>query len=356
MGIHMLHELLTTTDARIYCLLRRKGELSAESRLRTLLFYYFDNTFDDDFASSRLTVIEGDVTAPIDSSLADKLPVQTVINCAANVKHFSAGNDIEQVNVESVRNLIGFCLEKSVRLIHVSTISIAGESVNGYPDPSLLLTERMMDFGQSLTNQYVHSKYEAEKLILSAIRDNGLNAKIMRVGNLSARGRDGEFQINFRSNAFMGKLRAYVTLGCAPYAVLDAPCEFSPIDEVCHAILLLSGTPAGMSVFQPCNNHRLPLGDVLHILTEMGLPVRPVEMPQFNGREREAMDDPGKVDALQPLMAYDSGAGSRTAFIRYDPCFTNQILYRLGFRWNYTSHDYVSQFIKAIASLNYFEV
>ncbi len=356
MGIHMLHELLTTTASRVYCLLRRKGDLSAESRLRTLLFYYFDNTFEDDFASGRLTVIEGDVTDPIDSQLADRLPVQTVINCAANVKHFSAGNDIEQVNVESVRNLIGFCLEKSARLVHVSTISIAGESVNGYPDPSLLLTERMMDFGQSLSNQYVHSKYEAERLILTAIRDQELNAKIMRVGNLSARGTDGEFQINFRSNAFMGKLRAYVALGCALYAVLDAPCEFSPIDEVCHAILLLSRTPVEMSVFQPCNNHRLPLGDVLHILNETGLPVAPVEMAQFTEREREAMDDPRKVDALQPLMAYDSGAGSRTAFIRYDSSFTNQILYRLGFRWNYTSREYVSQFIRAIASLNYFEL
>lgn len=67
------------------------------------------------------------------------------------------------------------------------------------------------------------------------------------------------------------------------------------------------------------------------------------------------MDDPRKVDALQPLMAYDSEAGARTAFIRYDSSFTNQILYRLGFRWNYTSRDYVSRFIKAIASLNFFE-
>lgn len=355
MGIHMLYELLTTTDSRITCLLRRKGDLSAESRLRTLLFYYFDNTFEDDFTSGRLSVIEGDVTTPIDEGLAQQLDVHTAINCAANVKHFSAGNDIEQVNVESVRNLIDFCLQRNARLIHISTVSIAGESVNGYPDPSLLLTERMMDFGQSLANQYVHSKYEAERLILTAIRDNGLNAKIMRVGNLSARSTDGEFQINFRSNAFMGTLRAYVTLGCAPYAVLDAPCEFSPINEVCKAILLLSQTPVAMSVFQPCNNHRLPMGDVLHILGECDLPVRPVESEEFAAAEREAMDDPTKVDALQPLMAYDSEAGARTAFIRYDSSFTNQILYRLGFRWNYTSRDYVSQFIKAIASLNYFE-
>ena len=32
----------------------------------------------------------------------------------------------------------------------------------------------------------------------------------MRYGNLSARFKDGEFQVNFNSNAAMGQLRAYV--------------------------------------------------------------------------------------------------------------------------------------------------
>lgn len=355
MGIHILRDLLSNGDGEITCLVRGRGGLSGESRLRTLLFYYFDDVFASAFESGRLRVIETDVTSPLDESIATELNVDTIINCAANVKHFSAGNDIELVNVESVRNLIDLCLSKGARLVHVSTVSIAGESVNGYPDPSLLLTEKMLDFGQSLSNQYVHSKYEAERLIMEAIRDRGLSAKIMRVGNLSARSSDGEFQANFRSNAFMGKLRAYVTLGCAPYSVLDAQCEFSPIDEVCRAILLLATTPEEMNVFQPCNNHRLPLGDVFRMLDAAGFPVETVEYEEFLRREREAMADASKVNALQPLMAYESDKASKTAFIRYDSTFTNQILYRLGFRWNFTSHDYAARFIEAIAALGFFE-
>lgn len=354
MGIHMLHELLTNHDCKITCLMRRKGNLSPESRLRTLLFYYFDQTFEKEFLTGRIRVVECDVTSPVADGTAGSLEFDTVINCAANVKHFSAGNDIELVNVESVRNLIALCLQKDARLIHISTVSIAGESVNGYPDPEILLTEQMLDFGQSLANQYVSSKYKAENLILDAIKEKGLNAKIMRVGNLSARALDGEFQINFNSNAFMGRLKAYVTLGCAPYATLDAPCEFSPIDEVCRAILLLGETPKDMPVFHPCNNHRLPLGDVLHILDESGCKVTPVENDEFMKAQQEAMDIPEKVNALQPLLAYDSDKYSRTTFIRYDSTFTNQILYRLGFRWDATSHEYVKRFVKAIESLNFF--
>lgn len=355
MGIHMLYKLLTEHDGKIVCLLRRKGDISSESRLRTLLFYYFDRTFDEAFESGRIKIVENDVTTPLPEEVAAGINVQTVVNCAANVKHFSAGNDIELVNVESVRNLIDFCLEKGAHLVHVSTVSIAGESVNGYPDPETLLTEHMMDFGQSLANQYVSSKYKAEELILTAVRDKELGAKIMRVGNLSARATDGEFQINFNSNAFMGRLKAYATLGCAPYAVLDAPCEFSPIDEVCGAILLLATTPDDMVVFHPCNNHRLPLGDVLRILNDAGCRVDAVENDEFMDAEREAMDQPEKVNALQPLLAYDSDKSSQTAFISYDSSFTSQILYRLGFHWDPTSHEYVSRFIKAIKSLNFFD-
>ena len=356
MGIHMLHHLLTEHDGKIVCLLRRKGDISPESRLRTLLFYYFDDSFEEAFESGRISIVENDVTTPLPEEVAAAIDVDTVVNCAANVKHFSAGNDIELVNVESVRNLIDFCMKKNARLVHVSTVSIAGESVNGYPDPEILLSEHMFDFGQSLANQYVSSKYKAEELILTAVRDRGLSAKIMRVGNLSARASDGEFQINFSSNAFMGRLKAYVALGCAPYAVLDAPCEFSPIDEVCAAILLLASTPKEMVVFHPCNNHRLPLGDVLYILNGAGCPVKAVENEEFMDAEREAMDVPEKVNALQPLLAYDSDQSSQTTFIRYESDFTSQILYRLGFRWNPTSHEYVSRFIKAIKSLNFFDI
>lgn len=80
-----------------------------------------------------------------------------------------------------------------------------------------------------------------------------------------------------------------------------------------------------------------------------------MENDVFMNAEREAMDEPEKVNALQPLLAYDSDKASQTTFIRYDSSFTSQILYRLGFRWDPTSHEYVSRFIQAIKSLNFFE-
>ena len=110
--------------------------------------------------------------------------------------------------------------------------------------------------GQNIDeNKYVYSKYKAEELVLDAIAHHGLNAKIMRVGNLSARQQDGEFQINFNTNNFLALLRAYVVIGMVPYEELGRVFEFSPIDDVASAIMLLATTPKECTVFHPYNVH-----------------------------------------------------------------------------------------------------
>ena len=86
LGIHILREIIDSDAQNIYCLVRGKTPEAAESRLRTLLFYYFAKSFKELFGS-RLHIVLGDVTQDIDTNLK----VDTVFNCAAVVKHFSEG-------------------------------------------------------------------------------------------------------------------------------------------------------------------------------------------------------------------------------------------------------------------------
>ena len=65
--------------------------------------------------------------------------------------------------------------------------------------------------GQDVTaNAYVHTKYLAEKFILQKVADQGLDAKIMRVGNLMSREEDGEFQSRLRDALACDDINAYV--------------------------------------------------------------------------------------------------------------------------------------------------
>ena len=171
-----------------------------------------------------------------------------------------------------------------------------------------------------------------------------------------SRNADGEFQINFRTNGFMARLKSYALLGYVPYDVLDAPCEFSPIDDVCHTCRLLATTPRDMVVFHPCNNHTLPLADVLAGLQIVGIHVEPVEREEFEKRIQQLMEDDSKTQILQPLLAYNEDGGHDVRFIGHTSQYTTQVLYRLGYRWSITSWDYVERFIKAIDGFDFFAI
>jgi len=282
--------------------------------------------------------------------------VDTVFNCAAVVKHFSKGTEIEDVNVGGAVNCVKFCLQNGAKLIHVSTYSTGGLSINGMPPEDTVYTEQKLYFGQNLANQYVHSKFMSERIVLEAVALNNLNAKVMRVGNLAPRSTDGEFQINFQTNSAMGRIRVFQMLGCYPYEMTDSPMEFSPINETAKAIVMLSQTPKECCLFHPYNNHYVHFGDVLAELSQVGkAPIR-VETEDFNMALELAKQNPDKAKILSSLLAYqDMAHGQKAVFINPDNQYTIQVLYRLGFHWSSTSWDYVDQMLVTIAGFGYFE-
>ena len=363
LGIHVLRELIDSDAPNIYCLVRGETVEKAESRLRTLLFYYFDDAFKELFGK-RLHVILGDVTEDLTAKLSMvngqcsmvNGQISTVINCAANVKHFSKGTDIEDVNIGGARRCVEFCLKTGARLVHVSTTSVGGTSINGYPAADVRLSEQSLYFGQYLGNQYTYSKFMADRIILDAVALHGLNAKIMRVGNLAARSTDGEFQVNFQSNSYMGRIRVYNMLGCCPYSDYDALAEFSPINETARAIVLLASTPKECVVFHPYNNHVELMGDILTQLGKITGGIRFVDPQEFEDVMEEAKSDPQKAKALSSMLAYkDMAHGQKSAMVDRQNNYTSEVLHRLGFYWSTTSQDYIERMLTAIAGFGFFE-
>ena len=360
LGIHILRELIDSDAENIYCLVRGKTLEKAESRLRTLLFYYFANSFKELFGT-RLHVILGDVTEDLCAVVGNAVSINTVFNCAAIVKHFSEGTEIEDVNIGGAQRCVDFCVKHGATLVHVSTASTrglwVGDSVEALSGKlPTVFTEQRLYMGQYLGNKYIYSKFMAERLILDAVAKHGLTAKIMRVGNLAARSTDGEFQANFSTNSFMGRIRIYNMLGCCPYEMCNTGVEFSPINEVSRAIVLLATTPKECTVFHPYNIHAQFLGDVLSGLTSVGQSIRFVEQEDFHKAMDEAGQDPQKAKQMAALLAYkDVAHGQKTSDVKRDNNYTTQVLYRLDFRWSPTSWDYVERMLTAIGGFGFFE-
>ena len=283
----------------------------------------------------------------------DSLDIQTVFNCAAIVKHFSEGTEIEDVNIGGAKRCVEFCIQAGAKLVHISTASTRGMWAGDIKDD--IFTEQRLYMGQYLGNKYIYSKFMAERLILDAIALHGLNAKIMRVGNLAARSTDGEFQANFSTNSFMGRIKVYNMLGCCPYSMRNKRVEFSPINEVSSAIVLLATTPKECVVFHPYNIHGQFLGDVLMGLKSVGEGIRFVEQEEFAQAMDEAKSDPQKARQMASLLAYqDMAHGQKTADVARDNDYTTQVLYRLGFAFSPTSWDYVERMLTTIGGFGFF--
>lgn len=351
LGAHVFKALLDRGIPTIaFC---RSGELDSDTRLRAMMAYYFDSPLDDEI-TKLVKVYDADITSDGLEKLLEKERFDTIINCAACVKHFAKDDIIERINVGGVKNLIELAKAGSARLIQISTLSVAGEDVDNAFDPSVKLHENALDFGQDISNKYVNSKFMAERAVLSAI-DAGLDAKIIRVGNLMGRQSDGEFQINSVTNSFIRSLKAYRVLGCFPVSSCDQTTDFSPIDKVAESILRLSETDGKFTLFHCANAHEVQMGDIIEAMNRYGFPIEIVSDAEFTAKLNEAIADEKRSMLVSGLLTYSSSDSRLRRYIKTDNTFSIKALYRLGFKWPITDEAYLMRVMESLDSLGFFD-
>jgi len=353
LGIHVLKELIETEKGNIYCFVRSRGTLSGEDRLKSLLFFYFSEDYSELFGK-QIHIVEADITSFSDFEKMIPYNIDTIVNCAANVKHFSSGTDIEDINLGGVINGLKFAKIKQCKYVQVSTYSVAGLSIDNFPPEDVIYSENDLYVGQSLDNAYLNSKFLAERAILEAAVDNNLDVKIMRVGNLMARSSDSEFQINFESNGFINRLKSFVNIGKMSYEKLSHPVEFSPIDITAKSIVSLARTPKECAVFHPYNNHSVTFADVMEIIRDLDLKIEYCEEDQYQKELEEALNDEKRQEALSGIITNVGEGQVNSRWISVKNNYTIQALYRLGVVWPLIEDKYIHDFIKHLMDMDFF--
>ena len=354
LGAHILKTMIEQCDNRIYCLLRKGNAPSLEKRLKSMLVYYFSNPYEELFGD-RIFVLEGDITDADSVAALREYDFEQVINCAACVKHFAADDILERVNYQGVLNLISLCTRSERELIHISTVSVAGENVGGRFPAEKKLHENELSFGQSISNKYIDTKFRAEMAVLAAA-SKGMKGRIVRVGNLMSRVSDGEFQINSVTNGFMRTLRGYVALGKFPVSLMDMPAEFSPIDATAEAIVKLAASEGDFSVFHAYSSYVIQMADVIEQMNALGIWVDIVSDEAFETALLSALENEEKNELISGLIAYlSSDVEEASAYIDADNSFTTKALYRLGFKWPMPDGAYLRSALKALATLGFFD-
>ena len=353
LGIHILKAYLDNYDGKVYCLVRKGAYESMEKRMMHMLMYYFDNPYQELFGQ-RIICVEGDITSKeqVESLAAYKF--RTIINCAACVKHFVADDILEKVNVQGVQNLIDFCKNNGRRLIQISTVSVAGEGSEGVPPMSRVFCENDLYIGQNITNEYIRTKFLAERAVLEAV-SGGLDGKVIRVGNLMSRNSDGEFQINFITNGFLRSLRGYKAIGKFPMGSMHEIAELSPIDSTALAVLKLVQTDRRFTVFHACNSHHIYMADLIYAMQRYGFQLDIVKDAEFEEAVKEFAKNSKDSDAVSGLIAYTSHNENEIYTMEYNNAFTAQALYRLDYKWPVTDDRYLESAIAALDRLAFFD-
>ncbi len=353
LGIHILIDLLRNPgdSGKIFCLTRPSERLSALRRMKSALFYYAEEDFSKSYGE-KWAVVEGDVTDPQIFKEEFSEHVDTIINSAANVAHFAYGDGLERVNTDGVKNLARYALKEGAMLCHVSTISVGGMRDASLPAGERLFTEEDLYIGQKICNPYIYSKYMAEYALLKAAAGQGLAVKIMRVGNLQGRIRDGEFQMNLKSNAFTRQLSSYIKMGMTPESVYHASVNFAPVDETAHMIRVLAGTGERRRVFHVYPPEEVSYAGLFTALGRLGHQIEVVTDEEFDASlQALKRSDEGRALAEGLLVERPD---SRYREIPVTQEMTQRLLGLFGESWTPATEEYLGQYLNALEGMALF--
>ena len=354
LGIHILYEFIKNEEGKIYCMLRKGKFGSCEERLIDVMNYYFDEDLTD-LIGSRIIISEGDITEIDDFKKLEDEPIDTIINAAALVKHYTADDYIFKVNVDGVINGLKFAQTRNdMKYVQISTISVLSSySLNEDAYPNQEYNERTLYYEQDLENKYICSKFLAERAVLQAAT-KGLSVKIIRVGNLMSRYSDGLFQKNYDTNAFLNNIKTIKKLGAMNPAMADEKVDMSQIDYVAKGIFALCKTPDKSRVFHCMNNHYISHRDIVAALNTYGYGIAEVDFEEFKEIYEHNINEniQGIITADFSIDDFDEEDDfEENVEIKQ----TVDILQSLGFDWPEPDKNYLKRLFDYLNKFDYFE-
>ncbi|MDQ3377582.1 MAG: thioester reductase domain-containing protein, partial [Actinomycetota bacterium] len=289
LGAFLLDELLSTTQARIHCLVRpRDGEEPLETIRANLRSYGLG----DAALSERVAAVVGDLGEPL-LGMSDEdfdalaREVEVVIHAAAAVNLVYPYSALKAANVGGTHEVLRLAARHAAKPVHyVSTSGVFPANVG--------LCEEDVDLDSlagTQENGYGQSKWVAEKLVWESA-ERGLPVSVYRPGNVSGHSVTGASNPRDSVGAMIsGSLR----LGAAP-EVDGGRMEMTPVDFVAAAIARLASEPDAIGgVYHLANPDPPPAATVFDLLEELGYPLERWPYDEWNAALKAAPhseDDP----------------------------------------------------------------
>lgn len=367
LGAHIAYEFLVQNTGDIYFLIDEKDNIPIRYRLLQSLRLYFEDSFLTKM-DSRIKVIKGDIAKNISLGVShgDLLDivqnVSTVINSADFAKDFVDNEIDENENHIDIKNIISFCTKYGKRFLHISTLSISGylekdEMIVKTPEninDNKIFNENNLYIGQRLTDIYDLSKFEAEIRILEAIYD-GLDAQVLRVGNITGRYLDGVCHPSIKSSTFAKKLKSFIEIGAFPKYLLEHDIDFTPVDLAANAIVTILNHTSDCNMFHITETKKLPISMFTHASNTIGIDIVPVSNRLMNDIINGILVDDSRKHIVSNIM-HDLNYDRKlvyTSSIKLVNSFTEDYLRNCGFRWKKLDKNYIFKFLNYLKKIGF---
>lgn len=270
-------------------------------------------------------------------------------------------NIFNDTNILGTQNVVNFCINFNCKLFHLSTLSVSGNifETDSYTVADLPtdvnFTEKNLYIGQDLSNIYIYTKFIAERNILEGILKNNLKATIIRVGNITNRYSDGNFQINISENAFLNRINSFLQIGCIPDYLKNSYIEFTPVDLCADAVVKLVYSENAFTIFHVYNNRHITFTELIKILNSLHIPMEIVSSDEFNKRvESLSKNEDKKYNLSGIINDFDKNKKLKyTTNIKIKNDFTNKILKNLSFKWPKINEKYIKRYVRYLKSIGY---
>ncbi len=256
-GAFLLAELLCTTQADVFCLIRANNPDAARRRLADHLQDY--GLWQERF-SQRVHVVVGDLTQlrfglseAAFCSLAGDLDV--IYHIAGSTNAIYPYARLKATNVIGTQEILRLAGTSTTTPVHYfSTLAVL--FTDAHVGIDRLYESTIPDYDASLRGGYAQSKWVAERLVMSA-QERGLPASIYRCVRVMGDSQTGT--MSEMHDILPLLLKACVRMGTCP--ALDVDVTMVPVDYVSRSVIHLS-------------RQTRSLGRAFHLLTPQPIPWR----------------------------------------------------------------------------------
>ncbi len=296
LGAFLLDELLRSTTANIYCLVRCTSlEVGSQKLQRNLERYALMEAAQN----PRTIAIRGDLAEPLFGLTEAEFrqlagQIDLIYHNGAYVNLVYPYAALREINVLGTQEILRLASQVKVKPVHfVSTLDVFQSAYHS--QLSELAEDDLFPATELPASGYAQTKWVAEKLVKAA-NDRGIPTCIHRPGMIIGHSQTG----CSNTEDTIGRLiKGLIQLRIAP--ALDLPMHLTPVDHVSQAIVQLASQPQSWGkAFHHSNPHSLSLAELVDYMRSLNYEVQELDYDRWL---KALIDlDATQDNALKPLI------------------------------------------------------